>query len=133
VLLLQREVAERIAAPPGGRDYGLLSVLVQLVSDASIGLSVPPHAFTPPPAVESRALVLEMLQQPRAEVRDERRFRALVKAAFSQRRKTLWNAVKNLPGAREALEKAGVDPRRRAETLTVAEFAAVERALPDAA
>jgi 16S rRNA (adenine1518-N6/adenine1519-N6)-dimethyltransferase len=130
VLLLQREVAERIAAPPGGRDYGLLSVLVQLVADASIGLSVPPGAFTPPPAVESRALVLEMLARPRAEVRDEERFRALVKAAFSHRRKTLWNAVKNMPGAREALAKAGVDPQRRGETLTVAEFAAVERALP---
>jgi 16S rRNA (adenine1518-N6/adenine1519-N6)-dimethyltransferase len=128
VLLLQREVAERVAAPPGGRDYGLLSVLVQEVADASVALSVPPHAFTPPPAVESRALLLEMLERPRAEVRDEQRFRALVKAAFSHRRKTLWNAVKNMPGAREALAKAGVDPQRRGETLTVEEFAAVERA-----
>jgi 16S rRNA (adenine1518-N6/adenine1519-N6)-dimethyltransferase len=122
-------VAERIAAQPGGRDYGLLSVLVQHVARATLGLKVPPHAFTPPPEVESAALVLEFLDQPRSEVRDEARFRALVKAAFSQRRKTLWNAVKSMPGAREALERAGIDPRRRGETLSVEEFAAVERAL----
>jgi 16S rRNA (adenine1518-N6/adenine1519-N6)-dimethyltransferase len=126
VLLLQREVAERIAAEPGGRDYGLLSVLVQLVADARIGMSVPRQAFTPPPDVESCALVLEMLPEPRAAVHDELRFRTLVKAAFSQRRKTLWNAMKSLPGAREAVLAAGIDPQRRGETLSVAEFAAVE-------
>jgi len=130
VLLLQREVAERVAAPPGGRDYGVLSVLVQLVADARIGLQVDRRAFTPPPDVESSALVLDFLSGPRAEVRDERRFRALVKAAFMHRRKTLWNAVRGMPGAREALERAGIDPKRRGETLSVAEFAAVERQLP---
>jgi 16S rRNA (adenine1518-N6/adenine1519-N6)-dimethyltransferase len=130
VLLLQREVAERIAAEPGGRDYGLLSVLVQLVADARIGMSVPSRAFTPPPDVESCALVLEMLTETRAKVIDELRFRTLVKAAFSQRRKTLWNAVKSMPGAREAVVAAGIDPQRRGETLTVAEFAAIERVLP---
>lgn len=127
VLLLQREVAERIVAPPGGRDYGLLSVLTQHVAEARIGLEVPRHAFTPPPEVESSALVLEMLERPRAEVRDEPRFRALVKAAFGMRRKTLWNALKPLEGAREALQKSGIDPQRRAETLSVAEFASIER------
>jgi 16S rRNA (adenine1518-N6/adenine1519-N6)-dimethyltransferase len=131
VLLLQREVAERIAAPPGGRDYGLLSVLLQHVADASLELAVPRHAFTPPPEVESAALVLEFLEQPRAAVHDEARFRALVKAAFSKRRKTLWNALKGMPGAREALEKAGIDPQRRAETLTVEEFASIERGFKD--
>jgi 16S rRNA (adenine1518-N6/adenine1519-N6)-dimethyltransferase len=130
VLLLQREVAERIAAPPGGRDYGLLSVLLQHVADARIGMSVPRHAFTPPPDVESCALVLEMLEAPRAPVKDERRFRTLVKAAFAQRRKTLWNALKPVPGGREALTAAGIDPQRRGETLTVEEFASIERALP---
>jgi 16S rRNA (adenine1518-N6/adenine1519-N6)-dimethyltransferase len=130
VLLLQREVAERVAAPPGGRDYGLLSVLIQHVADARIGLEVGRHAFTPPPEVESSALVLDFLPHARAEIRDERRFRSLVKAAFAQRRKTLWNALKSMPGAREALERAGIDPQRRGETLSVEEFAAVERALP---
>jgi 16S rRNA (adenine1518-N6/adenine1519-N6)-dimethyltransferase len=130
VLLLQREVAERVAAPPGGRDYGVLSVLVQHVADARIGLQVDRRAFTPPPEVESSALVLDFLPRPRSEVRDERRFRALVKAAFAQRRKTLSNALKAIPSAREALERAGIDPRRRGETLSVAEFAAVEREMP---
>jgi 16S rRNA (adenine1518-N6/adenine1519-N6)-dimethyltransferase len=130
VLLLQREVAERIAAGPGGREYGLLSVLVQHVAEVSIGLHVPRHAFTPPPDVESAALVMEFLERPRAEVKDEQRFRALVKSAFSQRRKTLRNSLKNFPGARSALEKADIDPQRRAETLGVEEFAALERAIP---
>jgi 16S rRNA (adenine1518-N6/adenine1519-N6)-dimethyltransferase len=129
VLLLQREVAHRIAAPPGGRDYGLLSVLLQHVADPKLALSVPRHAFTPPPEVESAALVLEFLEKPRAEVRDEARFRTLVKAAFSQRRKTLRNSLRMMPGAREALEKAAIDPQRRAETLSVEEFASIERAL----
>ena len=73
--------------------------------------------------------MLEFLEKPKAEVRDEARFRALVKAAFSQRRKTLWNALKGMRGAREALQRSGIDPRRRGETLTVAEFASIEREL----
>jgi 16S rRNA (adenine1518-N6/adenine1519-N6)-dimethyltransferase len=103
--------------------------LVQHVAEPRLALSVPRHAFTPPPEVESAALVLEFLDRPRAEVRDEARFRALVKAAFSQRRKTLWNALKPLRSGREALQKAGIDPQRRGETLTVEEFASIERAL----
>jgi 16S rRNA (adenine1518-N6/adenine1519-N6)-dimethyltransferase len=129
VFLLQREVAERVAAPPGGRDYGVLSVLLGLYADARVGMQVPRGAFTPPPEVESSALVLDFLPAPRAEVRDDQRFRALVKAAFAQRRKTLWNALKALPGGRDALERAHIDPQRRGETLSVQEFAAVERAL----
>ena len=128
VLLLQREVAERVAEPPGGKIYGLLSVLVQHVADARIGMQVPRGAFTPPPDVESSALVLELLPEPRAAVADEARFRTLVKAAFSQRRKTLWNALRSMPGAREALQRSGLDPQRRGETLSVAEFASIERA-----
>src|SRR2546428_701134 len=85
---------------------------------ASTGRQVDRRAFTPPPDVESSALVLDFLPGPRAQVRDERRFRALVKAAFMHRRKTLWNAVKGMAGAREALERAGIDPKRRGETLS---------------
>lgn len=131
VLLLQREVAERIAAPPGGRAYGLLSVLVQQVAEPHLGLAVPRHAFTPPPEVESSALVLEFFETPRAAVTDGARFRTLVKAAFGMRRKTLWNALKPMSGAREALKRAGIDPQRRAETLSVEEFAAIERAFAE--
>jgi 16S rRNA (adenine1518-N6/adenine1519-N6)-dimethyltransferase len=130
VLLVQREVAERIAAPPGSREYGVSSVLVQHVADVRIGLEIGRHAFTPPPDVESSALVLDFLPTPRAETHDQQRFRAVVKTAFAQRRKTLWNALKGMRGAREALERTGIDPQRRAETLSVAEFAAIERALP---
>jgi 16S rRNA (adenine1518-N6/adenine1519-N6)-dimethyltransferase len=104
-------------------------VLLQHVADARIGLQVGRQAFTPPPDVDSSALVLDFLPTPRAEVRDEQRFRAVVKAAFSQRRKTLSNALKALPGGREALARAGIDPQRRGETLSVAEFASIERAL----
>ena len=88
-------------SPPGSRDYGLLSVLLQHVADPRIGLYVDRHVFTPPPEVQSAALVLEMLDTPRGAVRDEQRFRTLVKSAFQQRRKTLWNAIKKMPGARE--------------------------------
>ena len=130
VFLLQREVAERVAAPPGGKEYGLLSVLLGLYADAHVGLAVPRGAFLPPPDVESSALVLELLPAPRAPIGDEQRFRAVVKAAFSQRRKTLWNALNALEGGREALTRSGVDPQRRGETLSVAEFAAIERGMP---
>lgn len=129
VVLLQREVAHRIAAVPGGRDHGVLSVLVQQVAEISLRLEVSRRAFTPPPQVESSALVLDFLVEPRAQVCDERRFRALVKAAFAQRRKTLWNALRSVAGARDAMERLGIDPQRRAETLSVEEFAALERAL----
>ena len=131
VFLLQREVAERVAAPPGGREYGLLSVLLGLYADARVGLAVPRGAFLPPPDVESSALVLELLPEPRAPIVDEQRFRAVVKAAFSQRRKTLWNALNSMENGREALQRSGIDPRRRGETLSVAEFASIERQLGD--
>lgn len=130
VLLLQKEVAERVAAAPDTSEYGLLSVLVQHVAEAHVGLHVGRHAFHPPPEVESAALVLEVLDAPRAPVADELRFRTLVKAAFNLRRKTLWNALKGLPGGREALARAGIDRQRRGETLSVEEFAALERAMP---
>jgi 16S rRNA (adenine1518-N6/adenine1519-N6)-dimethyltransferase len=135
VFLVQREVAERLAAAPGTRDWGILSVLLQREADVSIERIVPPGAFLPPPKVESA--VLCALFRPPAEplaVADPARFRRLVKAGFAQRRKTLGNALKAArivapePLA-EALAAAGVDPGRRGETLTVAEWAAVDRAL----
>lgn len=129
VLLLQNEVAVRVAGQADTDDYGLLSVLVQHVADARVGLHVGRHVFHPPPEVESAALVLDVLDEPRAKVVDEARFRVLVKAAFGMRRKTLWNALKPVPGGREALAVAGIDRTRRGETLTVEEFAALERAL----
>ena len=133
-LMLQLEVAERVAAPPGGKTYGSLSVLTQLYCDVRIALRVPPGAFRPPPKVDSAVLHLRPLPAPRVDVGDEARFHAVVRAAFAQRRKTLANALAaglalSVGTAREAATSAGVDPGRRAETLDIKEFAALARRL----
>jgi len=127
VLMLQREVAERLAAPPGGKTYGALSVLTQMYVDVRVALRVPPGAFRPPPKVESTVVVLVPLPGPRFPVGDGRKFQAVVKAAFGQRRKALANALAAGLGlplgvAREATTRAGVEPGRRAETLHLKEF-----------
>lgn len=133
-LMLQREVAERLAAPPGSRTYGSLSVLTQLHSDVRLALRVPPGAFEPPPKVESAVVHLRVLPSLRVPVADERRFRTVVRAAFAQRRKMVANALAGSLGlpveeVRRALERAGIDPGRRAETLTISEFARVAAGL----
>ena len=127
-LMLQREVAERVAAPPGGKTYGSLSVFTQLHCDVRVALRVPPGAFRPPPKVESAVLHLRMLREPRVRLADARRFETVVRAAFAQRRKMLANALGAglglpLDVVRRAATGAGVDPARRAETLTLVEFA----------
>ncbi|HYS19108.1 MAG TPA: 16S rRNA (adenine(1518)-N(6)/adenine(1519)-N(6))-dimethyltransferase RsmA [Candidatus Binatia bacterium] len=129
-LMLQLEVGERVAAPPGGKTYGSLSVFTQLHCDVRVALRVPPGAFRPPPKVESAVLHLRVLREPRVPLSDERRFETVVRAAFAQRRKMLANALGaglGLPAeiVRGAATAAGVDPTRRAETLTLAEFAAL--------
>lgn len=127
-LMLQREVAERVAAAPGSRTYGSLSVLTQLYGDVRVALRVPPGAFRPPPKVDSAVIHLAVLPAPRVPLPDERRFHVVVRAAFAQRRKTLANALAAGLGRpaeeiRLAAEAAGIDPTRRAETLTIEEFA----------
>lgn len=134
VFLLQREVTERIAAAPGGKSYGVLSVLLQMHADVDVPHRVPARVFTPPPEVESAVIRLRFRDTPRADAGDEDRFRRLVKAAFLQRRKTLQNALRAsriaTPEAlAQAFEAAGVVPERRAETLTVEEFAALSKNL----
>ena len=130
IFLLQREVAVRLAAGPGSRDYGLLSVLLQLHAEIELVLEVPRGAFFPPPQVDSAVVRIDFLPRPRAEILDDARFERLVKAAFGQRRKTLSNALRAGKFEPEAaLAAAGIDGRRRAETLSPAEFAAIERAL----
>jgi 16S rRNA (adenine1518-N6/adenine1519-N6)-dimethyltransferase len=133
-LMLQLEVAERVAAAPGSKTYGSLSILTQVYCDVRIAMRVPPGAFRPPPKVESAVLHLRPLATPRVEAADQRRFHAVVRAAFAQRRKTLANALAAglaLPveAAREAAASAGVDPGRRAETLDIKEFATLARRL----
>jgi 16S rRNA (adenine1518-N6/adenine1519-N6)-dimethyltransferase len=129
-LMLQREVAERLAAPPGGKVYGALSVLTQSICDVDVELRVPPGAFRPPPQVESAVVRLTPRAASRVPAGLEARFREVVKAAFSSRRKMLANALAGglgipLGRAREAATNAGVDPGRRAETLTIEEFVAL--------
>ena len=128
VLMLQREVAERLTAPPGGRDYGALSIFWQRWADVTPLEVVPPTAFRPPPAVESAVIRVVFRSTPRVEVSDEAAFASVVRAAFGQRRKTLGNALRGggLGSAGRlaaALAEAAIDGGRRAETLSLEEFA----------
>jgi len=134
-LMLQREVAERVAAAPGSKTYGSLSVFSQLHCEVRVALRVPPGAFRPPPKVDSAVLQLRVLREPRVPLRDPRRFEAVVRAAFAQRRKMLGNALGAglglpLDVVRKAAAAAGIDLTRRAETLTLSEFAALATGLP---
>jgi 16S rRNA (adenine1518-N6/adenine1519-N6)-dimethyltransferase len=134
VFTVQKEVADRLSAEPGGRDYGLLSVLLGLHFDVESVLELPRGYFHPPPKVDSSVIRLTHLDRPRAEV-DEALFRRVVKAGFAHRRKTLSNTLKSDKTLGEpetiarALAAAQIDGGRRAETLSVEEFAAIARAL----
>ncbi len=134
-LMLQKEVAERVVASPGSKRYGSLSVLTQLHTDPRLAFTVPPGAFTPPPDVESAVVQLTVLPGPRVPLADEAAFRQVVKAGFAQRRKTLANALSGGLGlpvetARVWLTAAGIDPTRRAETLTLDDFARLSSQIP---
>ena len=119
--MLQKEVVERMAAVPGSKVYGRLSVMLQLACRVEPLFDVPPQAFRPPPKVESTVVRLQPI--PRHELHDARpeHLYAVVRAAFGQRRKTLANALKLLLDS-EAISRADVDPRARAETLAPADF-----------
>jgi len=126
VVMLQLEVAERLCATPGSRAYGGLSVLTALQASATFGFVVPPSAFTPRPKVDSAVVRLDVAPLPRADVSDRRLFRRVVQAGFAQRRKTLRNALGAGFGpepARAMLAGADIDPGRRAETVSLDEFA----------
>lgn len=128
-LMLQREVAERIASPPGSKEYGFLSVLVQFYTEPKIEFMVPASAFTPAPEVDSAVITLTVRKNSRLQVKSEDFLMRVVKASFSQRRKTLRNALKQLAVPRESMEKAlaatGIDLGRRAETLSIEDFGAL--------
>jgi 16S rRNA (adenine1518-N6/adenine1519-N6)-dimethyltransferase len=127
VLMFQKEVGDRIAASPGTRDYGILSVFCRLWFDVRRVVTVPPGAFHPPPKVTSVVLAFDPLAEARVLVADEPFFRRVVKAAFAQRRKTLRNTLAasglGFPGFEARLAEAGIDPGRRGETLDLTEFA----------
>ncbi|AMK24055.1 MULTISPECIES: 16S rRNA (adenine(1518)-N(6)/adenine(1519)-N(6))-dimethyltransferase RsmA [unclassified Sphingobium] len=124
-LMFQMEVAERIAAKPGGDHYGRLAVLAQWRSDAKIAMKVHRSAFTPPPKVMSA--VVHITPKPAPEGVQLKHLERLTAAAFGQRRKMLRQSLKGLPGALDALEVVGIDPQRRAETVSVEEFVATAR------
>lgn len=133
VTMVQKEVAERMTASPGGKNYGALSVAVQYHTEPEIVLDVPPSCFFPAPEVDSAVIACEVRKTPAVRVRDEKLFFRVVKAAFGQRRKTLSNALKPLGFPKEkiedALRGAEVDAARRGETLSLAEFAAIANRL----
>ena len=127
VMMLQREVAERLSATPGGKDYGSLTVSVQMYADVSHVANVPPESFYPMPKVQSSILRMDFLDAPRCQT-DDGCFERVVKAAFSHRRKTLRNSLASLADvgvedSEELLHRAGIDPTRRAETLSISEYA----------
>jgi 16S rRNA (adenine1518-N6/adenine1519-N6)-dimethyltransferase len=126
-LMFQREVADRIVAETGTDAYGRLAILSQWRSTPRIAMPVHRSAFTPPPKVMS-AVVHIVPAEPPAGVRLQR-LEALTAAAFGQRRKMLRQSLRSIAGAIEALEQLGIDPTRRAETVSVAEFVALARAL----
>jgi 16S rRNA (adenine1518-N6/adenine1519-N6)-dimethyltransferase len=133
-LMLQREVAERMVASPGRKEYGPLSIFIQLFFDLSIRFFIKPSAFFPPPKVDSALVHMIWKEEPMIESNDEEWFKRVVKACFGYRRKTLVNALKHseliLPESMESKMKGiGIDPRRRPETLTIQEFATLANAL----
>jgi 16S rRNA (adenine1518-N6/adenine1519-N6)-dimethyltransferase len=142
VIMMQKEVADRITARPGTKDYGSLSVAVQYYCEARELLRVPRTVFIPPPNVDSTVLGLEMRERPAVEVRSEKHFFELVRASFTQRRKTLSNNLLQFykscsPQLSERAQidalllTCGIAPERRAETLSMAEFAAISDNLTD--
>ena len=127
VFMLQKEVVDRMVADPDTEAYGRLSVMLQYRFTVDPLLRVPPGAFTPPPKVDSAVVRMAPLGASRPLARDDARFAAVVAAAFSQRRKTLRNATRALV-TDEAFARAGIDPGRRGETLSVKEFIALSDA-----
>lgn len=131
-VMLQKEVVDRILADPGSRTYGALTVQCAARASAAFLLEVPSSAFHPAPKVTASVVRLELYDEPRTGGVSPRDFDKVVKAAFSQRRKTLRNSLKGLygkEGAAEGLDKAGIDGGRRAETLSLAEFQGLASAL----
>jgi 16S rRNA (adenine1518-N6/adenine1519-N6)-dimethyltransferase len=129
-LMVQDEVARRVASPPGSRDYGLLSVHYALFADVEVALRFGPEAFLPPPKVSSAVLRVRFLERPRAEVEDWQAFERLVRTAFARRRRTLENNLQDsYANLKENLRLLNIAGSRRAETLSVGEFARLSSVL----
>ena len=132
-IMIQKEVAERMNAEPGNKDYGALTLLVQYYCNTKIVRKVPPACFIPRPKVDSIVIRLDKLDEPKVKVDNEKLFFDIIRSSFNMRRKTLWNGVKSIGPAKEkleaAFEKAGVDPKRRGETLSIQEFATLSNCI----
>lgn len=127
ITMVQKEVAERMVARPGTKDYGALSVSVQYFTEPDIMFTVPPRSFIPAPAVDSAVIRCRVRENPPVQVTEEKMFFRVVKASFAQRRKTLSNSLKvtgySADVIKQVLEMTGIDGQRRGETLSLQEFA----------
>ena len=133
-IMVQKEVAEKMMAQAGAKNYGVISIHVQYFCEIEYIMEVPKEVFLPQPKVDSAVLTLHVRKEKPADVKDEALFFETVKAGFAQRRKTLSNSLTGVRGADRdkvltALEGVGIDPKRRAETLSIPEFAEVANRL----
>ena len=133
-LMVQKEVAERMVAPADKKEYGPLSIFVQLFLDVSVRFFIKPSAFFPPPKVDSAVVQMAWKEKPVIQANEEEWFRKVVRGCFGYRRKTLINALRHsellLPRSIVSrMEEIGIDPRRRPETLTIEEFKNLAMAL----
>jgi 16S rRNA (adenine1518-N6/adenine1519-N6)-dimethyltransferase len=129
-VMLQEEVARRVASPPGSKEYGILSVLYALWTETEIPARFPPGAFSPPPKVGSAVLRARFREHPRADIDDPLGFERFLQRAFARRRRTLENNLEDsYANLKEYLRFLNVEGSRRAETLSVVEFAALWEAL----
>jgi 16S rRNA (adenine1518-N6/adenine1519-N6)-dimethyltransferase len=136
VLMVQKEVALRICASPGNKDWSPLSIAVQLHSNVKILFHLKPGSFFPPPQVDSSVIRIDFIREPRILIRNQKLFFKVVRSAFGQRRKMVANSLAanlDLPKGKVEviLTKAGIDPRRRAETLSLKEFATLSSTVGD--
>lgn len=132
VFMIQKEMADRVVAKPGGKDYGALGVMIRTYADVTTVIKVGAGSFLPPPKIDSTVIKIVPLAEPRAPITDEAHYSKVVHAAFGQRRKTLRNALRAQfedAAIDTALAATGIDGQRRGETLDIPEFAALARTL----
>jgi 16S rRNA (adenine1518-N6/adenine1519-N6)-dimethyltransferase len=130
VVMVQREIADRLAAAPGGKSYGALSVMFQLVATLRTAVVIGHGSFHPRPKVDSAVVVIQPRSTPGVELTQLPAVRRVVRAAFAQRRKQLGNALSSISSnAHAALDAIGIDPKRRAETLSIEDFVALSRVI----
>ncbi|NMM61610.1 16S rRNA (adenine(1518)-N(6)/adenine(1519)-N(6))-dimethyltransferase RsmA [Clostridium sp. P21] len=134
-IMIQKEVGERIAAKPSTKEYGALSILVQYYCDVEIVRKVSSDSFIPRPKVDSIVIKLNKLSEPKVKVKNEELFFKIVRSSFNMRRKTLWNGLKSIGLNKEQLEmaftNAGIDSKRRGETLSLDEFGKLSDSIYD--